>query len=112
MKPLAEELASSASQKSPQKNNISSSRLKSYSLAEIAEHDDEDSCWLIIHNDVFNLTDFIDEHPGGADILLQYAGGRDREECDWDFDSTGHSEAALKEMNGYLIGRVGEVTSE
>ena len=75
-------------------------------LSEIEKHDDEDSCWVIIHSKVYDLTEFIDEHPGGDHIILQYAGGKDQEECNWEFDSASHSEFALQDMKKYYVGDV------
>ena len=35
-----------------------------------------DSCWVVINGQVYDVTDFLDEHPGGAAIILKY-GGKD-----------------------------------
>lgn len=42
--------------------------------AEIAKHNTEDSLWCIIDHQVYDLTDFVDAHPGGAVVLAQVAG--------------------------------------
>ncbi|KAK8872961.1 cytochrome b2 [Apiospora arundinis] len=44
------------------------------SASELSRHNKKDDCWLAVHHKVWDLTDFVDEHPGGADILLQCAG--------------------------------------
>ncbi|KAI0741103.1 glyoxylate dehydrogenase [Earliella scabrosa] len=41
---------------------------------QVAEHASRDSCWIIVHGKVYDVTDFLDEHPGGAKIILKYAG--------------------------------------
>ncbi|KAF7792747.1 hypothetical protein EIP86_003845 [Pleurotus ostreatoroseus] len=41
---------------------------------QVAEHDSRDSCWIIVHGKVYDVTDFLDEHPGGSKIILKYAG--------------------------------------
>ncbi|KAB7503975.1 Cytochrome b5 [Armadillidium nasatum] len=46
------------------------------------------------------LHPFLQEHPGGEDVLLEYA-GRD---ATISFRSVGHSGAALKAMEKYVIG--------
>ena len=43
---------------------------------EVAKHDSRDSCWVIIKGKVYDVTEFLDEHPGGAAIILRY-GGKD-----------------------------------
>ncbi|KAJ7125170.1 glyoxylate dehydrogenase [Mycena epipterygia] len=40
----------------------------------IAQHASRESCWIIVHNKVYDITDFLDEHPGGSKIILRYAG--------------------------------------
>jgi L-lactate dehydrogenase (cytochrome) len=41
---------------------------------EIATHDSADSCWVIIHGNAYDVTDFLPNHPGGQAIILKYAG--------------------------------------
>ena len=36
-----------------------------YTLAEIAEHSDASSCWAAVDGNVYDLTEWIDQHPGG-----------------------------------------------
>jgi hypothetical protein len=33
-----------------------------------------ESCWVIIKGEVYDVTNFLDHHPGGAAIILKYAG--------------------------------------
>lgn len=47
---------------------------RKFLAANVAEHDDEDDLWIIVHGRVFDLTDYVDDHPGGAAKLLKYAG--------------------------------------
>ncbi len=42
---------------------------KSYTAAEVAEHSNGQSCWLILDNKVYDVTTFIGKHPGGEAIL-------------------------------------------
>lgn len=41
---------------------------------EVQKHNLKNDCWVIIHNRVYDVTDFLPEHPGGPDIILKYAG--------------------------------------
>jgi hypothetical protein len=42
--------------------------------AEIAEHSNRQSCWIVIEGRAYDVTDFLDSHPGGAAIILRHAG--------------------------------------
>ncbi|TFY57598.1 hypothetical protein EVJ58_g6927 [Rhodofomes roseus] len=41
---------------------------------EVAEHANRESCWIIVHGKVYDVTEFLPEHPGGQAIILKYAG--------------------------------------
>ncbi|KAG2227703.1 hypothetical protein INT45_004745 [Circinella minor] len=44
------------------------------SLQEIAQHDKKDDLWVILYGKVYDLTQFLPEHPGGQKIILKFAG--------------------------------------
>ncbi|KAH7313773.1 cytochrome b2 [Stachybotrys elegans] len=48
--------------------------------AEVARHCSKESCWVVIHGKVWDVTDFMAEHPGGAGVILRCA-GRDATEA-------------------------------
>jgi fatty acid desaturase len=53
---------------------LSNTNIKRYSRSEVLLHNKKESCWIIIENEVYDLTDFIKEHPGGSNIILSRAG--------------------------------------
>lgn len=44
------------------------------SSEEIAAHCSEKSCWVLLKGDVWDLTPFLADHPGGPGAILEYAG--------------------------------------
>jgi cytochrome b involved in lipid metabolism len=38
---------------------------KTYTVAEVAQHNKEDDFWLIINDEVWDMTEFQEDHPGG-----------------------------------------------
>eukprot|EP00808_Paulinella_micropora_P027605 g28368.t1 len=50
--------------------------LKLITLEEVAKHKTEKDCWVVVEDKVYNVTEFLPSHPGGAKILLKQ-GGRD-----------------------------------
>ncbi len=61
-------------------------RTASLSWAEVARHNTSADCWCVIHDQVYNLTSFLADHPGGKAILAKYA-GMDATRA---FDAAGH----------------------
>lgn len=75
---------------------------KLYNLAEVAAHNTNKSAWLVIHNKVFDLTAFLNEHPGGEEVLIEHA-GKDATEA---FEDVGHSSDAREMMAKFKIGEI------
>jgi len=80
----------------------SETSVKTYSLAEIAAHNSNQSTWVVIHNNIYDVTKFLNEHPGGEEVLLEQA-GKDASES---FEDVGHSTDAREMMKRYKIGEV------
>ncbi|KAI5190003.1 hypothetical protein NEMIN01_0788 [Nematocida minor] len=51
-------------------------RPKLYTVEEVAQNNHRKSCWVILSGLVYDVTDYVKEHPGGADIILEN-GGKD-----------------------------------
>ncbi|KAJ6050337.1 hypothetical protein N7499_010271 [Penicillium canescens] len=45
-----------------------------YSPEQVSTHNDAADLWITIDQEVYDLSNFIEEHPGGANILLTVAG--------------------------------------
>jgi cytochrome b involved in lipid metabolism len=45
-----------------------------YTLAEVETHADATSCWTVVRDEIYDLTTWIDQHPGGADKILAICG--------------------------------------
>ncbi|KAI1635916.1 FMN-dependent dehydrogenase-domain-containing protein [Biscogniauxia mediterranea] len=44
------------------------------SADEVSRHSSPEDLWLVVDDTVYDLSSFVPEHPGGADVLLRYAG--------------------------------------
>ncbi|KAF4982363.1 hypothetical protein FZEAL_1997 [Fusarium zealandicum] len=77
--------------------------LPTFTRAEVEAHNSKDSCYVSIGTKVYDVTDFADDHPGGADLVLDYA-GRDIKDILEDPDSHTHSEAAYDVLDDSLVG--------
>ena len=47
---------------------------KLYTVKDLKEHTTEDDCWIAINGKVYDVTQFLDEHPGGFDIIVTNTG--------------------------------------
>lgn len=73
-------------------------------LEEVKQHTSRNSLWFVIHNKVYDVTKFMDEHPGGEEVLLEQ-GGKDASEI---FEDVSHSADAKDMMKNYLVGELPE----
>lgn len=48
---------------------ISEQSKKTFTMDEVAAHNSKADCWAVISGHVYKLTDFINRHPGGDEIL-------------------------------------------
>jgi len=49
-------------------------KLRSISAAEVAKHNKENDCWVIVNGQVLDVTNFLADHPGGKKAILIFAG--------------------------------------
>ncbi|KAK5637272.1 hypothetical protein RRF57_012984 [Xylaria bambusicola] len=78
---------------------------KTFSKADVASHNKPDSLWIVVDQDVYDLTKFQDEHPGGKKILSRVA-GKDASKQFWKY----HNEGVLKKYKPSL--QVGSLDSK
>ncbi len=76
-----------------------------YTAAEVAKHDTPGDCWMVINGKVYDVTQFLGSHPGGAEIMLPYCG----QEATQAFDTkggrgNGHSGGAQDLLNAFYVG--------
>ncbi|KAF9350416.1 hypothetical protein BGX26_011407 [Mortierella sp. AD094] len=76
------------------------SEIKVFSAADLANHNSKKSLYLAIGGKVYDCTDFIDEHPGGEEVLLDEA-AKDATEA---FEDVGHSEEARELLVKMYVG--------
>ncbi|KAE9421591.1 hypothetical protein Angca_004750 [Angiostrongylus cantonensis] len=73
-----------------------------FTRSQVMEHNNNASTWIVIGNKVYDVTKFLDEHPGGCEVLLEQA-GQDATEA---FEDVGHSTDARKMREEYCIGDI------
>lgn len=72
---------------------------------DVASHNTKKSCYVTVGANVYDMTPFLEDHPGGGDLILEY-GGKDVSDIMRDELSHSHSESAYDILKDYLIGFV------
>ncbi|MDR5906554.1 cytochrome b5-like heme/steroid binding domain-containing protein [Franzmannia qiaohouensis] len=82
------------------------SETRDITLDELAEHASAESCWKAIHGGVYDITDYVPDHPTEEEVILEWC-GRESSEA-WDNKSPGrpHSPGAERQLENYRIGRL------
>lgn len=79
-----------------------------FTAEEVKQHASAKSCFVLRGSKVYDVTSFVDDHPGGGDLILDYA-GRDVGEIMDDIVSHHHSEAAYDILDECLVGFLEEM---
>ncbi len=75
-------------------------------LDELAEHDGAESCWKAIHGRVYDITDYVPDHPTDDEVILEWCGREATEGWDNKRPGVPHSPRAEGMLDEYLIGRL------
>lgn len=75
---------------------------KVFRLQDLKDKNTRETSWMVLHNKVYDITSFLDSHPGGRDILLWNAG----QDATKAFDGNNHSAEAKKMVNKFYIGEL------
>ena len=74
----------------------------------VAKHKTKKDCWVILNNKVYDVTEFLPDHPGGKNAILLY-GGKDGTK---EFNML-HKPSILERYGKqYLIGTLSEGNSK
>ncbi|CAN6466819.1 unnamed protein product [Victoria cruziana] len=72
-----------------------------FAMSEVKKHCTGESAWIVIHDNVYDCTPFLKDHPGGADSILINAGT----DCTEEFDAI-HSDKAKAMLDSYRVGEL------
>lgn len=73
-----------------------------YTLSQVAEHNSNEDCWVLVDGKVYDVTEFLSQHPGGDDVILACTG----KDATDDFEDIGHSQSARQTMEGFRVGDI------
>ena len=75
--------------------------VKKITIAQIAEHTTVGDLWVVFNGKVYDVSKYMTSHPGGYEILMEHAGGKDATEAYTDAD---HTKRAREMVTKYYVG--------
>lgn len=99
-------LVSVSALSSSERQSTDDSDLDSVTLDEVSQHDDAESCWKAIDGRVYDVTDYVPEHPTDAEVMLEWCGREATEGWDNKRPGVAHSARAEAMLEEYLVGRL------
>lgn len=74
--------------------------MASFTADQVKTHNKNNDIWIIIKKKVYNVTEFLSQHPGGEEVLMDMAG----KDATTEFEDIGHSNDALEDLKKLYIG--------
>ncbi|TFK95231.1 cytochrome b5-like heme/steroid binding domain-containing protein [Pterulicium gracile] len=83
---------------------MASSSPKTVTLEQFKEHTQRKNLYVLLSGKVYDVSKFIDEHPGGDEVLLAQAG----QDATDSFEDVGHSDEAREFLPDFYVGDIDE----
>ncbi|EJT47705.1 oxidoreductase [Trichosporon asahii var. asahii CBS 8904] len=77
-----------------------------FANADVSKRNTRKQCWITYNGNVYDVTEFLEDHPGGDDLILNVAGG-DVGTIMADPTSHAHSTSAYEMLEEFKIGELG-----
>jgi hypothetical protein len=71
-----------------------------YTMADVRTHNTPTDCWVVVNDNVYNLTSFVTSHSGGASVITAQCGKNGTAS----FTSGPHSASTLSAISSSLLG--------
>ncbi|GME65711.1 Major facilitator superfamily [Neofusicoccum parvum] len=76
------------------------SAIQEFTFSDVSKHNTKDDLYIVVNDKVYSCSSFLQEHPGGEEVLLGIA-GQDASDA---FKDIGHSDEAHENLNNLLVG--------
>lgn len=86
----------------------SSAKVLSLTTSELSKHNTQNDCWIVIYNNVLNVTPYLNLHPGGVGAITPYCGKDASKAFDSIKNQSGHSSYAVSLLQKFTIGLFGQ----
>lgn len=72
-------------------------------MDEVKLHHTEGDCWIIIEGKVYDVSTYMDDHPGGKEIFIENSNGKDATE---EYENADHTRRAKQMLKNYYVGEL------
>lgn len=79
-----------------------------YTPAELAAHNREDDCWMVINGLVYDFTTYLPQHPAPPEMMLVWCGNEATQAFRTKTKGRPHSPFAVQLLTQYRIGKLHE----
>eukprot|EP00009_Paramoeba_aestuarina_P008934 CAMPEP_0201507274 /NCGR_PEP_ID=MMETSP0161_2-20130828/986_1 /ASSEMBLY_ACC=CAM_ASM_000251 /TAXON_ID=180227 /ORGANISM="Neoparamoeba aestuarina, Strain SoJaBio B1-5/56/2" /LENGTH=171 /DNA_ID=CAMNT_0047901591 /DNA_START=44 /DNA_END=559 /DNA_ORIENTATION=+ len=86
----------------PKGIRVDTDRVRIFTREEVAKHNTRDDCWIVLHGKVLNVSQWIWNHPGGAEAIVKYA-GKDATDA---FELQQHQNYVYDMLSQFQIGKI------
>ncbi len=96
----------SSSQSNFSESNVSNDVVlgNSYTVQEVAQHSSQQDCWVIVNGKVYDATQIIPTHPGGAQAIVPLCGKDGSVAFNTKNGKGSHSPKASETLDSYFVG--------
>lgn len=77
--------------------NVLAGHVAGYTVQDLVEKREQGQVWIAIRNKVYDVTEFLDEHPGGAELITDIP-VEDVQQMTAEFEDAEHSEEAMEQL--------------
>jgi cytochrome b involved in lipid metabolism len=81
-----------------------------YTLTEVATHNTQGNCWLVISGNIYNVTSFLSSHPGGVSTITPHCGTDATTAFQTKGYGNNHSNYAYSLLPTYFVASVGSAS--
>jgi cytochrome b involved in lipid metabolism len=74
------------------------------SYAGIAQHAMPEDCWIVVRDRVYDVTAYLDDHPGGEETITPWCGQESTVAFETEDGAGTHSRRAYADLEDYYIG--------
>jgi cytochrome b involved in lipid metabolism len=83
-------------------HGIQNGEIKVWRKSEVSKHNSPEDLFIIVQNKVYDVSDYVEDHPGGAAAIVRYPG----QDCTEQFSGIQHPAKVWDVVQDYYVGEL------